>query len=141
MASSSSADPAGIAYISSEVSMETYMTLAELPWLNDEGLEGIISTTANFDSEFSDSTYHHSRICRCGSPSAGSSRDLSVHPTSPSPPEENRAKRVKMTSSNNGDNVKIITSKRVRGRLSELPTMPLDILYEVRDISLAHEIS
>ncbi|KAI0250347.1 hypothetical protein BJV78DRAFT_591563 [Lactifluus subvellereus] len=108
MASSSSANPASIAFISSEVLMETYITLSELPWLNDEGSQGIASATVNFDSEFSD-----------------------FRAMSPSPPPENLAKRAKITSSNNGDNAKIGPSKRVRGRLSELPTMPLDILYEI----------
>lgn len=57
MPSSSSANPASIAYISSEVSIEA---LAELPWLNDEGSHDITSATVNFDSESSDSMYHHS---------------------------------------------------------------------------------
>jgi F-box domain len=51
------------------------------------------------------------------------------------PAADHPAKRAKTTSTAS-DKVRIGPSKRVRGRLSELPSMPLDILYEVRDISL-----
>jgi hypothetical protein len=60
---------------------------------------------------------------------------LSVLPSTSAPSEERPTKRARVSSSKNRGNVRTGLSKRVRGRLSELPTMPLDIVYEVRDAS------
>ena len=51
------------------------------------------------------------------------------------PLERRSTKRARTAPSKNQRNTRTGLSKRVRGRLSELPTMPLDILYEVRDAS------
>ena len=47
------------------------------------------------------------------------------------------AKRPRMNPGNAGNSAKTGLSRRVRGRLSELPTMPLDILFEVCDTPAA----
>lgn len=44
------------------------------------------------------------------------------------------AKRPRMNADNAGISAKAGLSRRVRGRLSELPTVPLDILFEVCDM-------
>jgi hypothetical protein len=51
------------------------------------------------------------------------------------PLERRSTKRARTAPSKNQRNARTGLSKRVRGRLSELPTMPLDILYEVRGAS------
>jgi len=53
--------------------------------------------------------------------------------TTSSPPEERPTKRARAASNSNRKHVISGLSKRVRGRLSELPSMPVDIVYEVRD--------
>ena len=124
IASSSSENPGSIAYIPQQVSMETYITLRK----------DIISSAINLNSELSNGTYPRIRI--------RSVRDHhkiafipSDHAVSPTPPAEHLAKRAKTTSNKTRNYVRIGPSKRVRGRLSELPSMPLDILYEVRNSS------
>jgi hypothetical protein len=59
---------------------------------------------------------------------------LSVIATSP-PTEERQIRRARITPNKHPTTVRSGLLKRVRGRLSELPTMPLDILFEVRYIS------
>ena len=61
--------------------------------------------------------------------------------STPSPSEDRPTKRVRATSNKSRTNDKARPSKRVRGRLSELPTMPLDIVYEVRETSLSMELA
>jgi hypothetical protein len=49
--------------------------------------------------------------------------------------EERPSKRTKVNSGKNGGNAKSVQSKRLRGCLSEFPTMPLDVVFEVDRIS------
>ena len=72
----------------------------------------------------------------------GLRRFSSVRSTpSPSESEDRPAKRFRATSNKSRTNDKARPSKRVRGRLSELPTMPLDIVYEVRETSSFVELA
>jgi hypothetical protein len=55
--------------------------------------------------------------------------------------EDRPPKRARATSNKCRTNDKARPFKRVRGRLSELPTMPLDIVYEVRETLLFVELA
>ncbi|KAH9986005.1 hypothetical protein BJV74DRAFT_547625 [Russula compacta] len=87
--------------------MTTYIGLAELLSSNITGLRSATAPSGDADSD-------HSHVRTTSSPS-----------------EQRPTKRTRITSSKNRGNAKTGVSKRLRGRLSELPTMPLDILYEI----------
>jgi hypothetical protein len=120
--------------------MSAYIAPGEVPLLKEEGLLDIAESD---DSECTlpptqtqtTSTCHDifvDYVCdeRCFLLESY----LSVITTLP-PPEECQIRGARTTPSKHPTTVRSGLSKRVRGRLSELPTMPLDILYEVRYIS------
>jgi len=55
---------------------------------------------------------------------------------SPSPPQEPPAKRARTVPAKASNRTRASPPRKVRGRLSELPTMPMDILFEVCDMRL-----
>jgi len=55
---------------------------------------------------------------------------------SPSPPERRPAKRARTIPAKASNHTRLSPPRKVRGRLSELPTMPMDILFEVCNIRL-----
>ena len=124
--------------------MTTYIAPGELPSSNEAGLQGVVSNGNNghASSENGDGTcdpeYVHLPRCHmlttCTANNISYSFFFKVHTIS-LPLERRSTKRARTTPSKNQRNTRTGLSKRVRGRLSELPTMPLDILYEVRDAS------
>ena len=53
-----------------------------------------------------------------------------------SPPKRQPAKRARMHPARAVNYTRVTPPRKVRGRLSELPTMPMDILFEVGDMRL-----
>lgn len=54
----------------------------------------------------------------------------------PSPPQGQPAKRARTDSAKASNHSRASPPRKVRGRLSELPTMPMDILFEVCNMRL-----
>lgn len=109
--------------------MATLIAAIEVPWLGGTHIFGVFSDITN--------NYAHGG---CGSGdldnkvlNSAPSANL-VGPSSSRRRKEQPAKRPRMNPDNAGNSAKTGLSRRVRGRLSELPTMPLDILFEVCDI-------
>ena len=122
--------------------MTTYIALRELFSSNKTALQGLATSSGSSDSDNGDGECHPRRHVRatvscqlCHTQRKGLTPSFSVRST-PSPYEDRPTKRARATSNKSRTNDKSRPSKRVRGRLSELPTMPLDIVYEVREPSL-----
>jgi len=140
---------AALIYLFSERYMTTYIALRgrELFSSNKTALHGIVSSSGTSDSLNGDGECHSRRRLRttvsCQLCHTGRKRltpFFSVRST-PLPSEDRPPKRARATSNKSRTNDRARPSKRVRGRLSELPTMPLDIVYEVRETSLSVELA
>lgn len=112
---------------STELFMATVIAAIQVPWLN--GTRIVFSDITN--------NYVHSEF-HAVSPDNVDNKVFNSAPCANlvSPPPSHRrkgqtAKRPRMNLDNAGNPAKTGLSRRVRGRLSELPTMPLDILFEV----------
>jgi hypothetical protein len=126
--------------------MSAYIAPGELPSFNEAGMQDVASNHGE-GSESGDGACHFTPTCHDiyidymrGERYFSLEFFFSVFATPP-PPEERQNKRGRTTMSKLPVTVRAGLSKRVRGRLSELPTMPLDILYEVRYPSYLAKVS
>lgn len=134
-------------FFSSERYMTTYIALRDLFSSNKTALQDIVSSSGTSDSPSDNGECHRPRHLRttvscqlCHTGRKGLTPFFSVRST-PLPSEDRPPKRARATSNKSRANDKARPSKRVRGRLSELPTMPLDIVYEVRETSFFVELA
>lgn len=113
--------------------MNAYIIAAgAFPFLNDTYLNEVLSNVFNF--------YGHSG-CYCVAWMSVMNSAICaflVGPLagSPSPPERQPAKRARTVPAKATDHTRLSPPRKVRGRLSELPTMPMDILFEVCNMRL-----